>query len=185
MPVLSNQLSLQGEVLKISEGFKYLGISFNKKGIDTNACVSRLGESMSKAARALLVMGLVPRNYPLHIIANHFRVYARSCGEYALAILPLSNSQMMELEGCQYRGIKFLLKSDARVSRMGLLACLALATVRLRFNLLSAKWFDNVINHKGTDFLVKQAWIDFSRQPPTQSHSSSFHLPSGKNPITS
>ena len=189
IPPLSTPLMLQGDAVKVCNGFKYLGIFFGKKGIDMNACVNRLGGSMEKAAMALAAMGLEPRNYPLHIIANHFGVYVRSCGEYALAILPLSVTQMSRLEKSQYRAIKFLLKTDARVSRVKLLGCLDLETVKLRYNMLSAKWFDSVIHHKDPDSLVNQAWIDYLlrslKRPQFQSSSSSFHFPYMINPIIS
>ena len=83
------RLSLQGEYLKVCESFKYLGIVFNQKGIDTNACVQRLCKSIGDAGAALVGMGLMPQRYPLHTIASHFRVFVRSCGEYALGILCL------------------------------------------------------------------------------------------------
>src|ERR1700738_2435964 len=89
IPPTSPPLILQNDPLKISKTFKYLGIHFDNKGLDVNACVDRIGKSMERAAEALSAIGLQPRNYPLHIIANHFRVFVRSCGEYALAILPL------------------------------------------------------------------------------------------------
>ena len=112
-PASHVSLSLQGEVLSVCNEFKYLGISFSKKGIDSDACVNRLGRSIEKAAMALAAMGLQPRNYPLHIIASHFRVFVRSCGEYSLAILPLNKTQMAKLEQSQYGAIKFLLKTKS------------------------------------------------------------------------
>ena len=107
----------------------------------------------------------------------------RSCGEYALGILPLNNAQIKKLEAYQYNGIKFLLRTSVKISRVKLLACLGLETVRLRFNVLSAKWLHKVIHHKGDEFLVKQAWFDFLHQPPLPK--SSFFYPSTKNPLTS
>ena len=53
----------------------------------------------------------------------------RSCGEYALGILPLNNTQIKKLEAYQYRGVKLLLKKRVKVSRVKLLACLGLETV--------------------------------------------------------
>jgi hypothetical protein len=176
-------LILQNEPLNICTKFKYLGVYFGEKGIDTDACVARLGESIGKAAMAMSSIGLKPQNYPLHIIASQFRAFVRSCGEYALAILPLTETQIDKLEGHQYRAVKVLLKTDARVSRMKLLACLGLETVRLRFNILAAKWFHEVKYHKSPEFLVKQAFIDFSRSSSRMSHSSSFFHPSNKNPV--
>ena len=110
------------EPLKVSPSFRYLGITFNERGIDVDACVSRLCESIDKAVVALSAIGLAPCNYPLHIIANHFRVFVRSCGEYALAILPLSERHVTKLETHQYNGIKALLGIRASVSRLKLLA---------------------------------------------------------------
>ena len=151
---------------------------------------TNLVSPLKRQRLALTSMGLEPRNYPLHIIANHFGVFVRSCGEYALAILPLSVTQMSKLEKSQYRAIKFLLKTGARVSRVKLLGCLDLETVKLRYNMLSAKWFDSVINHKDPDSLVNQAWIDYLlrslKRPQFQSSSSSsFHFPYMINPIIS
>ena len=183
IPVPSSPLMLQNAPLSVSKSFKYLGIFFNEKGIDTDACVDRLGKSIDKAAGALFAIGLEPHNYPLHIIANHFRVFVRSCGEYALAILPLTKAQLDTLESHQYRAIRRLLKSNTRVSRIKLLTCLGLETVTLRYNVLSAKWFDRVQHLKGTNFLVKQAWIDFSQRPKQLSQSSSFYYPAKKNPL--
>jgi len=179
-------LILQHEPLNICTKFKYLGIYFDKKGIDTDACVARLGESIGKAAVSLSGIGLKSQNYPLHIIASHFRAFVRSCGEYALAILPLTNAQIIRLERQQYRAIRLLIKSEARVSRLKLLACLSwvgLETMRLRFNILSAKWFHEVKHNKSPEFLVKQAYIDFSRSSSRMSHSSSFHHPCNNNPV--
>ena len=101
LPVPLQPLSLQNESLKVTASFKYLGIFFNERGIDTDACVDRLGKSIEKAAAALAVMGFEPRHCPLHIIAIHFRVFVRSCGEYALAILPLNNTHLKKLEECK------------------------------------------------------------------------------------
>ena len=139
---------------------------------------------MDKAGRALLAIGLEHRNYPLHIIANHFRAFVRSCGEYALAILPLNKTHISMLERHQYRAIKLLIKSETKVSRLKLLVCLGLETVRLRYNLLSAKWFYQTKYNKGPEFLVKQAFIDFTNRPSRLSHSSSFYHPAKNNSIT-
>ena len=87
------------------------------------------------------------------------------------------------MESHQYRAIRRLLKSNTRVSRIKLLTCLGLETVALRYNVLSAKWFDRVQHLKGTNFLVKQAWIDFSQRPKQLSQSSSFYYPAKKNPL--
>jgi exonuclease III len=177
-------LMLQSEELKVCESFKYLGIFFNGKGIDTDACVERLGESIEKAALALKIMGLKPSNYPSHIIVNHFRVFVRSCGEYALGILPLNKGQIGELESYQYNALKSLLNIKPKISRANLLACVDLETVELRRTILSAKWLYEVQHNKGTGFLVSEAWIDFLAQSPRQSQSSSFHFPSRDNSLT-
>ena len=182
-PTPSLPLSLQQESLKVSPSFRYLGITFNERGIDIDACVSRLCESIDKAVVALSAIGLAPYNYPLHIIANHFRVFVRSCGEYALAILPLSERHVTKLETHQYNGIKALLGIRASVSRLKLLASLGLETVRLRYNVLSAKWLYDVENHKGTEFLIKQALLDYTQKPRQQTKTSSFYYPGTKNPI--
>lgn len=184
LPVPLQPLSLQNESLKVTTSFKYLGIFFNEHGIDTDACVDRLGKSIEKAAAALAAMGFEPRHCPLHIIAIHFRVFVRSCGEYALAILPLNSTHLKKLEEFQYRGVKLLLKVRAKVSMVKLLACLGLETMSVRFDVLSAKWLHDVIHHKTDEFLVRQAWIDFSGQSLQQSKSSSFYYPSNKNPLT-
>ena len=169
IPPTSPPLILQNEPLKISKTFKYLGIHFDNKGLDVNACVDRIGKSMERAAEALSAIGLQPRNYPLHIIANHFRVFVRSCGEYALAILPLREPHIAKLERHQYRAVKSLLKIRGCIPRVKLVTCMGLETVRLRYNLLTAKWFHGVISHKGPDFLVKQALLDFTKRYQTQS----------------
>ena len=177
---------LQNEPVSVSKSFKYLGIFFNEKGIDTDACVNKLGNSMKKAALALIGMGLRPRNYPLHIIANHFRVFVRSCGEYSLAILPLTKAHIQTLEKYQYNALQSLIITDARVSRVKLLACLDLETVELRYNILSAKWLHDVQNHKGPDFLVTEALNDFllgSLRNPGSQELSCFYSPYKVNPV--
>ena len=171
VPTLSKPLVLQNECLKVCTSFKYLGVFFNERGVDTGACVKKLGDSIGRAATALSIIGLDPFNYPLHIIANHFRSFVRSCGEYSLAILPLNDLHIAELERCQYNAIKSLLKTRARVSRLGLLTCLGLETMRLRYNVLSARWLHSVMHRKGPEFPVKQAWIDFTRNSSLQSSS--------------
>lgn len=164
----------------------YLGVVFNRRGIDTNACVSKVGNSIERAALSLTSMGFEPHNYPLHTIADHFRSFVRSCGEYSLAVLPLTKKHVEKLEQHQYRAVGTLLRTGACVARLKLLACLDLETVRLRHNILSAKWLDSVKNHKGPNLLVKQALIDFAsrsvRKPQSQS-ASSFHFPSTRNPV--
>jgi hypothetical protein len=93
----------------------------------------------------------------------------------------LKEAQVTELEGHQYRAIKLLLKTEAKVSRAKLLACLGLETVRLRINVLSAKWLEDVKSNKGNEFLVRHAYTDFLKGPISPS---SFHSPSNLNPLT-
>ena len=135
---------------------------------------------------ALIAMGLEPHNYPLHIIANHFRVFVRSCGEYSLAILPLTKTHIQTLEKYQYNAVQSLIITDTRVSRVKLLACLDLETVELRYNILSAKWLYDVQNHKGPDFLVTEALNDFllgSLRNPGSQELSCFYSPYKVNPV--
>ena len=157
---------------------------FIDRGIDTSACVTRLCGSMDGAVASLQAIGLSTTNYPAHIIANHFRAFARSCSEYALAVLPLSGKQVEKLESRQYNGVKALLGIRANVSRLKLLACLGLETVRLRYNVLSAKWLHDVEHRKGPEFLVKQALMEYQRNPRQQPKNSPFYYPSKKNPLS-
>ena len=81
-----------------------------------------------------------------------------------MPILPLTKKQVEKLEQHQYRAVKILLRTGACASRLKLLACLNLETVKLRQSILSAKSLDSVKNHKDSKFLVKHALIDFTNR---------------------
>jgi hypothetical protein len=179
----SPSLMLQHKSLNVNKTIKYLGVFFDKKGIDTNACVDKLGESIDKAAGALFAIGLEPHCYPLHIIAKHLKVFVRSCGEYALGVLPLNKGHIDKLESHQYWAVKRFLKTKAQVSMEKLLASLGLETVESRYNTLSAKWYNRVVKLDETNFLVKSAWVDFSKSLEQHSKSSSFYFPAKANPL--
>lgn len=60
---------------------------------------------------------------------------------------------------------------------------LGLETVRLRYNVLSAKWLYDIEHHKGTEFLIKQALLDYTQKPSQRTRASSFYYPNVKNPL--
>ena len=71
-------LKLQGEPLRICTSFNYLGVVFNWKGIDTNACVSKIGNSIERAALALISMGVRSRQDDKACRRNNFFIKAGS-----------------------------------------------------------------------------------------------------------
>ena len=139
--------------------------------------------SIEKAAMALAAMGLQPRNYPLHIIANHFRVFVRSCGEYSLAILPLNARKWLNWRRVN-TGLSSSCSRPMLCFETEITTCLGIETVELRHSLLSAKWLNSVITRKDPDPLVSQAWIDYLRQALKKPQSlSTFHFPYMNNPV--
>ena len=178
LPRQEAPLKLGVDELAFCSRFKYLGISFGAQGIDATACVESLCKAIVGATAMLKSIGCRPSRYPLHILANLFKAFVRSCGEYAITVLPLRSAHIKLLEQAQYKAVKMLLGSRASISRLKLLAVLGLETVQLRRNILSARWL-HATTAKPASFLVKHALIDFERKKQKQS---CFYFPAQVNP---
>ena len=178
LPSQDAPLKLGANELAFCSRFKYLGITFDTHGIDSTACVESLCNAIVGATAVLKSIGCRPSRYPLHILANMFKAFVRSCGEYAITVLPLRSAHITLLEQAQYKAVKMLLGSRASISRLKLLAVLGLETVQLRRNILSARWF-HAATAKSTNFLVRQALIDYERGKQKQS---CFYFPAQVNP---
>jgi hypothetical protein len=147
---------LYGIVIPSTRSFKYLGIWFNKEGIDWPTHIRAI---IAKAREASLFFKSVGCNgYGMgeRTKVNVFKLFIRSRMEYGLAIMPRDQAMLSLWDKAQNEILRGLFSVGRTTSTCAMRTLLHLQSARNRHDELSCRWICALSLKTGAHFLIER-----------------------------
>lgn len=148
-------VSLDGERLKQSPHFNYLGMPFGKEGLNAEMHISRLQEKARKALHALKDLGMNASGFDIATNSQVLKCFVRSRLEYAIGILPLRKAiEIRQLQTFLNEGIRIAMGMWSRgVSAEVMATMFNIEDMTVRWTVLRCRWLESN-RTKDASFLV-------------------------------
>jgi exonuclease III len=148
-------LTLDGERLRQSNSFNYLGMPFDKRGLNAKMHISRLQEKARKALYALKDLGMNAGGFDIATNSQVLKCFVRSRLEYAIAILPLrKTNELRQLQASLNEGIRLAMGMWSRGVNAEVMASMFnIEDMTVRWTVLRCRWLESN-RRKDASFLV-------------------------------
>lgn len=148
-------VTIDGEPLKQSPSFNYLGMPFDKEGVNATLHINRLQEKARKAMHAMKDLGMNTSGFDIATNSQIFKCFVRSRLEYAIGILPLRQAtEVRRLQTFLNEGIRIALSMWGRgVSTEVMSSMFNIEDMLVRWTVLRCRWLESN-RMKDASFLV-------------------------------
>ena len=141
----NHRFTLYGEEIEKVAWFKYLGVHFNRDGIDTTRLLQHNATKTVEAMKVLRALGANQYDFGLGLALRIYRSFVRPIIEYGLAIVTLNAAQKKILEQVQKRCIWLTLNVTEPTAPTPIIVPLHLAAlpdIKLHVDILQFKFID-------------------------------------------
>jgi hypothetical protein len=124
------------------EEFTYLGLQFNRKGLDTQAILKKRSGDTEKCLQGLIRMGMNVNGFSHRVSVNVYKSFIRSMMEYGLVVSKYKKKHLDVLEKLQKRSLRSIFSKSQHSktsSYDGMLALTAIPYLEVRRRYLTAK----------------------------------------------
>ena len=133
-------LSLYGVAIPQVDSFTYLGVPFNKKGIDNHALATQRSQGTMAAMSTLNRMGAHRSGFSLLLSARLYKIFIRPKFEYGLAISSMLKKDVTLLEKLQDRCLRLMVGGHPTSSTAALKLITDIPSVSWRMDVLITKY---------------------------------------------
>lgn len=156
-----NSLTIEETRLRRVNTFEYLGVSFDKKGINAKAQISRTISNARKIYFVLKRIGFSGHGFSINSNLLLYKSIIRPRMEYGLAILKLNKGNLKYLEASQHAIICGAFSVGINTSRTALRVLGRVEPMETRVNILSERFRIRVIRLTGLgkSFLGLVLWL--------------------------
>lgn len=150
-------VSLGGVVLRQVDSFPYLGIEFKAGGLDIRRRLELCRQLLVRTAEELRPLGLNGYGFDVVTNARLVKSFVRSRVEYCLALLPLSQNQLRQLDVALLTSLRKAL--SIKVAGCGVIPIRALMDIEsmlVRHKSLRVRWFADC-RRKDETFMIYHA----------------------------
>mgnify|MGYP002777274952 CR=1 FL=1 len=151
-----DRLKLYGENLRIKPTFPYLGMEFDKYGINPVNHVQALIPKFLECIRVLRSIGLNGYGHAIQVRRRIYECFARPKLEYGLCILPITKGIDRLLEVAQHQALAAMFSVGHSTGYTALEELAGVTPMPVRHETLNASWKARVWT-LGSNFLVTHA----------------------------
>lgn len=133
--------------------FKYLGVYFTCKGIDTETQIMETSSKARRQANLLASIGVNGHGYSYTTNMNIYKSMIRPILEYCLCILPLTRRHIGILDRTQNECLSKLMSVSRNTSYTSKQLIMAVPDMKTRRDELQASWYLRTCNLKGSHLI--------------------------------
>jgi endonuclease/exonuclease/phosphatase (EEP) superfamily protein YafD len=139
-PETTQELKLNGQTVRWSPTFKYLGIWFQCTGYDTGKHIKDRVEKTQRGIQAMRSIGMNAHGYRMHTNLLIYKGMIRPKLEYGVIGMKISAKEMKQLQKVQNQALRMILGTGGKTSINGMHLILGLAKVDTRIQDLRARF---------------------------------------------
>lgn len=160
------KFKIDGEEIKVSQEFVYLGVNIRKEGIASGAHLLRMAEKTMGTIHLFRDLGMNHKGLPPALSAQIYKTFIRPKLEYGIGILPEGREtrQGMEMmERLQRKCMKMALSMPNQTDADLMHVLFALPTMKQRRKELGALWTCRVLLDRDVTYMIGNAHQEFKR----------------------